>query len=185
MALEHALLVSLSEQSASGLELTRRFDRSIGYFWTASHQQIYRVLGRMERDGWVHSEEVAQEGRPAKKVYDVTPAGREALHRWIAEPTASDPIRSDLMVKFRGASSGDRAAVLELAREKLDEHTKRLALYEHLEARDYPDPSALAGRDLDIYLVLRGGIRMEQFWTGWLAEYLDAQTKNPRTKDPS
>ena len=30
MALEHAILVSLSERPASGLDLTRRFDRSIG-----------------------------------------------------------------------------------------------------------------------------------------------------------
>jgi len=42
MPLDHALLVALSERPASGLELARRFDRSIGYFWHASHQQIYR-----------------------------------------------------------------------------------------------------------------------------------------------
>lgn len=180
MALEHALLVSLRERAASGLELTQRFDRSIGYFWTASHQQIYRVLGRMERDGWVRSQVVTQTGRPDKKVYDVTEPGRLELQRWIAEPTTADPLRSDLMVKFRGASYGDRAAVLDLAREKLDEHAKRLALYEFLESRDYPEPERLEGRDLDIYLVLRGGVRMEQFWIGWLEEYLHAHTKEAR-----
>ena len=44
MALEHAILVSLSERPASGLDLTRRFDRSIGFFWSATHQQIYSCL---------------------------------------------------------------------------------------------------------------------------------------------
>ncbi|MBU1802778.1 MAG: PadR family transcriptional regulator, partial [Actinobacteria bacterium] len=48
MALEHALLIALREQPASGLELARRFERSIGFFWSATHQQIYKVLGRME-----------------------------------------------------------------------------------------------------------------------------------------
>ena len=76
MALEHALLVALRERPASGLELARRFDRSIGFFWHATHQQIYRVLGRMESDGWVRVKTVAQQGRPDKKVYDVAPAGR-------------------------------------------------------------------------------------------------------------
>ncbi|KRF19318.1 PadR family transcriptional regulator [Nocardioides sp. Soil797] len=180
MALEHALLVSLSERTASGLELTRRFDRSIGHFWTATHQQIYRVLGRMEKDGWVRSETVAQQGRPDKKVYEVTEPGRLELERWIAEPTAGDPLRSSLMVKFRGASYGDRAALLEQARERLDEHNKRLALYEHLVGRDYADPSTLDGHDLDAYLVLRGGVRLEQFWIDWLTEYLDAWTKESR-----
>ncbi|MCW2711082.1 MAG: PadR family transcriptional regulator, partial [Marmoricola sp.] len=33
MALEHALLVSLRERPGTGIELTRRFDRSIGFFW--------------------------------------------------------------------------------------------------------------------------------------------------------
>lgn len=180
MALEHALLVSLSERAASGSELTRRFDKSIGFFWTASHQQIYRVLGRMEKDGWVTSTVVAQQGRPDKKVYDVTEPGRLELQSWIAEPTAGDPLRSSLMVKFRGAAYGDRAALLEQAREHLDAHTKRLSLYEYLENRDYPDPSALEGHDLDVYLVLRGGVRLEEFWIAWLAEYIDAWTKESR-----
>ena len=59
MALEHAILVSLLEQPGSGYELARRFERSIGYFWTATHQQIYRVLKRMESDGWIDVREVA------------------------------------------------------------------------------------------------------------------------------
>ena len=53
MSLEHALLVSLRERPGTGIELARRFDRSIGFFWQATHQQIYRVLRRMEDDGWV------------------------------------------------------------------------------------------------------------------------------------
>ncbi|MDT0200364.1 PadR family transcriptional regulator [Nocardioides sp. AE5] len=178
MALEHALLVSLSEQAASGLELTRRFDKSIGHFWTATHQQIYRVLGRMERDGWVRSEVVAQQGRPDKKVYDVTEPGRLELQRWLAEPTNPDPIRSEMMVKFRGASYGDRTVLLDQAREKLDEHARRRDLYAFLQDRDYPDPDALTGQDLDIYLVLRGGVRMEQFWIDWLTEYIQAHERS-------
>ncbi|WP_278259760.1 hypothetical protein [Nocardioides convexus] len=63
---------------------------------------------------------------------------------------------------------------------RLDDHTKRLSLYEFLEARDFPDPGALAGADLDIYLVLRGGLLMEQFWIRWLTEYLDAHTEENR-----
>ncbi|HET7689270.1 MAG TPA: PadR family transcriptional regulator [Nocardioidaceae bacterium] len=173
MALEHVILVSLSERAASGADLTRRFDKSLGFFWSATHQQIYRVLARMEKDGWVVSEVVPQADRPATKVYDVTDAGHEELRRWIAEPTAIDPLRSDLMVKFRAASYGDPGVMLETAREKLDEHTKRLAVYEFMTDRDYPDPSALEGRDLDTYLVLQAGVLMEKFWIDWLTLYLE------------
>ncbi|MGW4568360.1 PadR family transcriptional regulator, partial [Streptomyces sp. NPDC004561] len=48
MSLPHAILTALLEKPSSGLELTRRFDKSIGYFWSATHQQIYRELGRLE-----------------------------------------------------------------------------------------------------------------------------------------
>jgi DNA-binding PadR family transcriptional regulator len=174
MALEHALLVSLSEQPGSGLELTHRFDRSIGFFWSATHQQIYRVLARMQERGWVRSQNVQQRGRPDKKVYDVTPAGREELARWIAAPTPPQSFRSDLAVKLRAASYGDRAEVLAQVERQRAEHATRLAHYKMLARRDYPDPSALRDKDLDVYLVLLGGIGLERFWVDWLTEYLDA-----------
>lgn len=175
MALEHALLVALREQPASGLELTRRFSRSIGYFWSATHQQIYRVLGRMERDGWVSAETVAQQGRPDKKVYDVTAIGQEALADWLAAPTPASPLRSELAVKMRGASYGDRAAVLASVRAQVADHALRLDRYQHLMKRDYPDGAGgLSGHALDQYLVLRGGILLEEGQIAWLTEYLDA-----------
>ena len=174
MALEHALLVALREQPASGLELARRFGRSIGFFWSATHQQIYRVLGRMERDGWLRVETVAQRGRPDKKVYEVTPLGSTALADWMAEPTPETPLRSDLAVKLRGASFGDRGAVLDVVRGRLADHHARLEHYRQLEKRDYPEPTELVGLELDQYLVLRGGILMEETWIAWLTEYLEA-----------
>ena len=175
MALEHAILVSLSERPGSGLDLTRRFDRSIGFFWSATHQQIYRVLARMESDGWVRSTAVAQHGRPAKKVYDVAAAGRHELGRWIAADTPMEQFRSEVAVKLRGASYGDRAAVLAQVEEHRAEHATRLAHYEQLAAA-FPAPASLDGHDLDVYLVLRGGIRLERFWVDWLTEYLTAHT---------
>ena len=78
MALEHALLVSLSEQPGTGIELTRRFDRSIGYFWRATHQQIYRTLKKLLDDELVSVESISQDGRPDKKVYTISDAGRDA-----------------------------------------------------------------------------------------------------------
>ncbi len=176
MALEHAILVSLSERAASGSDLVRRFDASIGFFWSATHQQIYRVLGRMEGDGWISSESVAQSDRPTKKIYSVTDAGRAELTRWIAEPTTPDAMRSSVSVKMRGASYGDRELLLDDLRRQLDEHTKRHSLYEFLATRDFADPGALDDADLDIYLVLRGGLLMEEFWIRWLSEYIDAHT---------
>ena len=177
MALEHAILVSLSERAGSGAELTRRFDRSIGYFWTATHQQIYRVLARMEGDGWLTAAAVAQSGRPDKKEYAVSRVGRRVLADWLATETPVEPLRSELAVKLRGASYGGtagRASVRDLVVRHLGEHHARLAAYHQMVSEQYPHPDRLTGADLDRYLVLRGGVRLEEFWTGWLSEYLEA-----------
>lgn len=121
MALPHAILVSLCEQASSGYELARRFDRSIGYFWTATHQQIYRTLRVMENNNWVRATTVLQHGRPDKKVYAISDSGRAELARWIAEPLSptrpgrgsalTDSSTRDIAVKLRGAGYGDVAAL--------------------------------------------------------------------------
>src|SRR5690242_16860578 len=107
VALEHAILVSLLEQPGSGYELARRFERSIGRFWTATHQQIYRVLRRMEDEGWVAAEEIGQGGRPDKRSHSVTGAGREILTAWLREPVQPEAVRHELAVKIRGAAFAD------------------------------------------------------------------------------
>ena len=174
VALEHALLVSLSERPAAGLELARRFDRSIGFFWSATHQQIYKVLRRMETDGWVTAETIEQTGRPEKREDTVTDIGHKVLADWIATTTPRAGFRSEIAVKMRAASYGDRDALLANIRELIDDHRTRLSHYEGMAARDYPDTTGLSEQELDTYLVLRGGILQETFWIAWLNEYLEA-----------
>lgn len=174
MALEHALLVSLTERVSSGYELARRFDKSIGFFWNATHQQIYRVLKRMEEKGWVTAEAIAQDGRPDKKVYTVSDAGRAELTRWIAEPMDIAPMRNELGVKLRAASHGDIPALCaEVARHR-DQHAQRLDLFRAFEKKDFADPERLSGTALHQYLVLRAGIRVEEGFVDWCDEVLAA-----------
>jgi DNA-binding PadR family transcriptional regulator len=178
VALPHAILVALAEQSGSGYELARRFDRSIGYFWAATHQQIYRTLRAMESDGWVQATTVTQHGRPDKKVYTVSEAGRAELARWIAAPltgrgsTVADNRTRDLAVKVRGASFGDAAAVAAQAAELRAERAALLDTYRAYAKRQFPDPASLSGSALHQYLVLRGGIRAEESAIAWLDEVL-------------
>ena len=183
MALEHAILVSLDERSGSGYELARRFDRSIGFFWAATHQQIYRTLKRMVELGWVSVDEVAQDGRPDKKVYDITAAGHEELRRWVAEPSEPETFRHDLSVKVRGASLGDAAVLADEVARHRGLHGERLDAYRAIEKKDFPDPSALSGRQLYQYLVLRGCVRAEQALVEWCDEVLAALRQDESRED--
>ncbi len=172
MALDHAILVSLTERAASGYDLARRFDASIGYFWPASHQQIYRVLARMQEAGWVESTVQEQDGRPDKKTYAITDAGLAELDRWAAQPTGREAIRSDFAVKLRGFR--DAESIVRDTRARRADHVERLAAYEASEARFYPDPSALEGAELGSWLALRGGISTERRGIEWCDEILTA-----------
>ncbi|GAA0588171.1 PadR family transcriptional regulator [Streptomyces crystallinus] len=175
MALEHAILVSLLEKPGSGYELARRFERSIGYFWTATHQQIYRVLKRMEGDGMLAVREVAQEGRPDKKEYSVAAPGRAALAQWLHEPIEPESLRHDLAVKIRGAAFDDPAAVVGEVERHRRVHSARLAHYLAGELRDFTGPEAPApldtGQELQ-HVVLRGGIAYERMTIAWLDDVL-------------
>ncbi len=173
MALEHAILVSLAEKSASGYDLARRFDMSIGHFWKASHQQIYKVLARMEGEKWVESHLVEQTGRPDKKDYAITGEGRDELHRWSLETTPPEALRSEFAVKIRGMQFGDREAVLADVRNRRAQHRAQLDYYLADAARNFPDPSAVPAEFAGAYLVLRGGIRAEEGGIDWCDEILD------------
>ena len=175
MALEHALLVSLSERPGTGIELTRRFDRSIGFFWQATHQQIYKVLRRMEDDGWISAG--AGSSRRTERRYTVTRAGRDVLSEWVGSPTPAAVLRSEVAVKMRGASYGDREELLAHLEQLVVEHQARRAHFERLEREQFPDPASLTGQQLDTWLVLRGGIKQEQFWVEWLSEYAAAHER--------
>lgn len=137
MSLDHALLVSLLEKPSSGYELARRFERSIGYFWHATHQQIYRVLARMEAAGWIAAEVQPGESAPDRKVFSVSPGGRTELSRWMAEPVEPEGVRDTLMVKLRGAAFVDPDCLIPELEHHRAAHANRLTCYRVIEARDF------------------------------------------------
>ncbi|MEU2561964.1 PadR family transcriptional regulator [Streptomyces longispororuber] len=175
MALDHAILVSLLEKPGSGYELARRFDRSIGYFWAATHQQIYRVLKRMEGDGWIDVREVAQDDRPDKKEYSVAAPGRAALTAWLHEPIEPETVRHELAVKIRAAAFDEPGALVHEVERYRQVHADRLARYLAGERRDFTGPEAPgtldAGQQLQ-HVVLRGGIAYERMTLDWLDDVL-------------
>jgi DNA-binding PadR family transcriptional regulator len=139
MALDHAIMISLAERPGTGYELGRQFSASLGHFWPASRQQIYRTLARLSADGLITCRDVTQQGRPDKKVYSLAPAGETALATWIAEPTAVTTLRDELGVKLRGAEHGHLADVLADVRNHRDAHASRLALYRGYATTQFPD----------------------------------------------
>lgn len=168
MSLPHALLTALVEHECSGSELAERFDRSIGYFWNATHQQIYRELARLEEAGWTEALP-AESGRGRKRQYRILPAGRQELRRWVAEQEDPKPLREEWMVRLR-AEAVIGPCGLEAEVQRLQAlHQAQLDVYRRLEERDFLSRPPTRERRLQ-HLVLKAGIRQEELWLGLLRE---------------
>ncbi len=168
MSLPHAILTALLEKPSSGLELTRRFDKSIGYFWSATHQQIYRELGKLEESGAIRAlPGPRQPTRGQKKEYEVLPAGRAELAAWVAKIEDPKPIRDALLLRLRAAGVVGTQGLEAEVRRHLTLHRAQLAEYRAIEERDFGDGRGSEGDRLR-HLVLRAGIDLENFWVGWL-----------------
>lgn len=172
MALAHTILTVLMDTPCSGYDISKQFEMGVGCFWNASQQQIYRELAKMEKQGWVKFETVPQDGKPDKKIYHATTAGRGELQRWYGEPSEPTAIREDLLVKvLAGAYLPSMDLIKELHRRRQC-HQEKLMHYQ-AKAADHqanPEPALM---EQYLYLTLRRGIRYEQAWIDWCDEVLE------------
>lgn len=84
---------------ATGYEIRKMFEEGpFQYFTDAGFGSIYPALKTLHEAGHVTLREEAQESRPDKKVYSITPAGRDAFVSAISRVPGPDKFRSDLLL---------------------------------------------------------------------------------------
>jgi DNA-binding PadR family transcriptional regulator len=174
MALSHAILTALNDAVCSGYDLAKRFDGSVGFFWNASHQQIYRELTKLEESGYIEPTVIHQDNRPDKKNYLVTPAGQNYLRSWIAEPSTVAYPKDELLVKLFAGDLVDREVILAALEQHRVQHQDRLNTYYSIEQQIFPHPNKLDRAHRYQYLTLRQGIRLETAWLDWYAEAIES-----------
>ena len=173
MALSHAILVTLLDKPQTGYELGKRFEQTVGFFWRASHQQIYGELHKMESRGWVRGETIEQSDRPNRIVYEITGEGRKVVQAWAAEDAAPPSVKEELLVKLFALGEVKPAVLLERIENRLAVHQKRIAHYRQVMAEHYPEPDKLKGKRRGRYLGLRLGIMNEEVGIDWCNEALE------------
>ena len=95
------LLALLAKEPAHGYELRNLLEQTFGQAYPSPNiGQIYVTLQRLERDGLVRSQDVVQATRPNKRVYELTPAGRDAVAAWLEEPSDGPRVRDDFFMKL-------------------------------------------------------------------------------------
>ncbi|HEX4830548.1 MAG TPA: PadR family transcriptional regulator [Trebonia sp.] len=156
------LLALLAKEPAHGYELKLALEQTFGAAYPSPNiGQIYVTLKRLEADGLVRGEDVAQDSRPNKKVYDLTPAGRDAVAAWVDEPSDGPRIRDDFFIKLVLAPRAGLADRMELINRQRRHYYAQLR---HL--NDLADDTD--SHDVTALLLIDGQVRHLQADLDWL-----------------
>ncbi len=170
MSLKYAILSLLAHDPLTGYELMKLFDGSVGYFWHATHPQIYKELARLESAGDIVHRSVQQRGRPTKKIYSLSESGQRELLVWLRVPAAAQRVKDEMMLKTFCCGLLDGSEALELLDRHRLLHQSRLHRYQELERFLRSGPSMSSRERLGPYLTLLRGIRYERDYIGWCDE---------------
>lgn len=101
MSVRHAVLGLLAQHPRHGYELRAAFEAVVGgeEYWDVKPAQIYTTLTRMEKSGLVAEQSVEQDSGPEKRIYNITPAGYEALDEWFAQGIEQTHQRDEFFIK--------------------------------------------------------------------------------------
>ncbi len=114
------LLALLATGPAHGYELKLQLEQRFGSVLPPLNAgQIYTTLGRLQRDGLVDDDAVAQDGRPNKRVYRLTTDGQHELDRWVEDATPTPRLKDDFFMKLvlaRAAGIADPLALIDRQR---------------------------------------------------------------------
>jgi PadR family transcriptional regulator AphA len=87
----------LTDGAASGYDLKKQFESSFAHFFAAGYGSIYPALSSLADSGLVSCEQIPQDGKPDRKVYEITDDGRAFLLKALENPTPSHKIRSEFL----------------------------------------------------------------------------------------
>lgn len=130
LTVEQLCLSILYEGEATGYDIRRRFSAGEeALFADASIGAIYPALTKLEAKGLVGFVIEEQVGKPSRKVYRITEAGRQAFMAGLREPLAKDKFQSSFLHFLRFAHLAPREVVvanIEARQQHLDDEVGRL-----------------------------------------------------------
>jgi DNA-binding PadR family transcriptional regulator len=171
MSLRYALLGLLARESLTGYDLTKRFDSTVGFFWSAKHSQIYPELANLTSEGLVTFELITQTSKPNKKIYTITAEGRDALRHWVETSGDKRNVKDPLLMRIWVVGMVDPAHALAQLREIQVEEERRWAQLREADNKLQQQGADQATPDnvsLGAYMALRCGQMQYQAYAEWL-----------------
>ncbi|WP_127817965.1 PadR family transcriptional regulator [Microbacterium sp. CPCC 204701] len=185
MALRYAILGYLSSGPGSGYDLVQQMDGDLGWFWAASHSQIYPELRNLETAGLIEGTATTVGERLEKRVYSLTEEGARQLQAWTEKTPQYRPNRDAERLQLIFADGNGVESIRAHLETHLDHFTRRRAqligMRDRILNREHPRvEQRLAlkdaqGRELSLFLrdiAYGGDLRRAEGEIAWAKESL-------------
>jgi PadR family transcriptional regulator AphA len=106
-----AILGLLALRPWSAYELTQQVHRGVRYMLPASERNLYAEPKRLAAAGLVRMRRESV-GRRSRTIYEITPAGRQALRRQLATPPAPPQLEFEALQRLIFADQGTKQDLL-------------------------------------------------------------------------
>lgn len=111
----------LSIQEACGYDLKKEFESTFKHFFPAGFGSIYPALADLAEAGLISCREIPQAGKPDRKTYRITAAGRAAFAEALENTSPQHKIRSEFLAMLYFAEAMHPERVETLLNERVDE----------------------------------------------------------------
>jgi DNA-binding PadR family transcriptional regulator len=166
---QDVLLALLAQAPAHAYDVRARLQLALGVLAGGLNAgQVYVTLGRLEKAGLVQSERVEGDGRPSRKIYALTDAGRARVDGWLEDTSWPKPAPAEFHLKLVAAATtrlADPVRLVDRQRHALLQelaHVQRAALGE---PADSVAALVLEGVVLRLQADLRWLEACARFWT--------------------
>jgi DNA-binding PadR family transcriptional regulator len=178
VSIKYAILGLLQYKDMHGYRIKSRIERDFGHMWTINYGQIYPNLKQLRKDGLVTVKEVNISGEkgPPRKLYSITPEGKEAFLTWLEKaPERPMLLRDPFLMRFVFFGFGDRSRAVELIDEQIGLYQKQLGTREKNLER-------FKEQDVYVRLITQLGLGLNRILLEWL-EKARAEIMNAPIQD--
>lgn len=119
-----ALLGLLHDGPMTGGQLMAAAQQRLAPFWSMTRSQVYRELPVLAEAGYLR---LGKPGARASQPYAITPAGKRAFGRWLAEPAGREALRNPAALRMAFGNLQSPSQLRKTYDEAVEHHTAALA----------------------------------------------------------
>ena len=131
----------LSIHEACGYDLKKEFESTFKHFYAAGYGSIYPALADLAENGLVSCREIPQDGKPDRKTYSITDAGRKAFDNALRNTNPQHKMRSEFLAMLYFADLMDAEHLRTLMDDRVRELREAVLHIDQIEKGWGPDTS--------------------------------------------